>query len=44
MRASADDETLLMVVQRALGEKQEKHVGMDEIDVVNNRPMIKIGG
>ncbi len=44
MRVSADDNDILLVVQRALGEKKEKHAGMEGIDVVNNRPMIRIGG
>lgn len=32
------------VVRAALGLKKEKHAGMEDIDVINNRPMIKIGG
>lgn len=44
MRSGAPDVDLLRVIQMALGYKKEKHVGMDDIDVVNNRPMILIGG
>ncbi|KAF7307208.1 Elp3 domain-containing protein [Mycena indigotica] len=44
MRLGASDMELLDVIQSAVLGKQEKHAGMKEIDVVNNRPMILIGG
>ncbi|KAF7311128.1 Elp3 domain-containing protein [Mycena chlorophos] len=44
MRSGASDSELLSVIQTAVLGKQEKHAGMKEIDVVNNRPMILIGG
>ncbi|OCB85611.1 molybdenum cofactor biosynthesis prote [Sanghuangporus baumii] len=44
MRSGAQDDDLLKVIRAALGLKKEKHDGMEDIDVVNNRPMIKIGG
>ena len=44
MRSGASDAELLEVVHLALGAKKEKHAGMEEIDVVRNRPMILIGG
>jgi cyclic pyranopterin phosphate synthase len=44
MRAGASDSELLQVVHQAVLGKKEKHAGMEEIDVVNNRPMILIGG
>lgn len=44
MRRGASDEELLKIVGRAVSGKQEKHAHMDDIDVVNNRPMILIGG
>ncbi|KAL5519139.1 hypothetical protein ACEPAH_822 [Sanghuangporus vaninii] len=43
MRSGAQDDDLLKVIRAALGLKKEKHDGMEDIDVVNNRPMIKIG-
>lgn len=44
MRMGASDDDLLEVVRSALGQKKEKHAGMEDIDVVTNRPMILIGG
>ena len=44
MRNGASDGELLQVIRAALGEKKEKHAGMEDIDVLNNRPMILIGG
>jgi len=44
MRNGASDTELLQVVRAALGVKKEKHAGMEDIDVLNNRPMILIGG
>lgn len=32
------------MVGLAVGAKKEKHAGMEDIDVVTNRPMILIGG
>ncbi|PAV22078.1 molybdenum cofactor biosynthesis prote [Pyrrhoderma noxium] len=43
MRNGASDEALLRVIRAALKLKKEKHAGMEDIDVINNRPMIKIG-
>lgn len=43
MRGSASDDVLLRVIRSALGLKKERHAGMKDIDVINNRPMIKIG-
>jgi molybdenum cofactor biosynthesis enzyme MoaA len=44
VRDGSSDEELIRVIRSALGMKKEKHSGMEDIDVVNNRPMIKIGG
>ncbi|KAI0660595.1 molybdenum cofactor biosynthesis prote [Cubamyces menziesii] len=44
MRAGASDSALLGTIGRAVRGKQEKHAGMEDIDVVTNRPMILIGG
>jgi len=44
LRSGAADEELMTLVGRAVGRKKEKHAGMDNIDVINNRPMILIGG
>ncbi|KAJ6483888.1 hypothetical protein DFH09DRAFT_1460119 [Mycena vulgaris] len=43
MRRGATDSELLGTIGRAVLDKQEKHVGMQDIDVVTNRPMILIG-
>ncbi|KAJ3778238.1 molybdenum cofactor biosynthesis prote [Lentinula raphanica] len=44
MRNGASDLDLLHIVERAVGGKEEKHLHMENIDVVSNRPMILIGG
>lgn len=44
MRDGRSDEELMRIVGKAVGGKQEKHEGMEDIDVVTNRPMILIGG
>ncbi|KAJ6503258.1 hypothetical protein C8R47DRAFT_1249562 [Mycena vitilis] len=44
MRRGATDQELLKTIGQAVLGKQEKHVGMQDIDVVSNRPMILIGG
>ena len=44
LRDGRSDEEVLDIIQSALHMKKEKHAGMDDIDVINNRPMIKIGG
>ncbi|KAH9858326.1 molybdenum cofactor biosynthesis prote [Lenzites betulinus] len=44
MRTGAGDEALLSTIGHAVTGKKEKHAGMEDIDVVTNRPMILIGG
>jgi len=44
MRQGATDEDLMRTIGRAVGAKNEKHAGMEDIDVITNRPMILIGG
>ncbi|KAI0756475.1 molybdenum cofactor biosynthesis prote [Daedaleopsis nitida] len=44
IRAGANDDALLSTIGRAVLGKQERHAGMEDIDVVTNRPMILIGG
>ncbi|KAJ7040338.1 molybdenum cofactor biosynthesis prote [Mycena alexandri] len=44
MRQGATDSELLETIGHAVLGKQEKHVGMQDIDVTTNRPMILIGG
>lgn len=44
MREGATDDELLRTIGHAVRGKQEKHAGMEDIDVVTNRPMILIGG
>ncbi len=44
MRSGASDDELLQVIHQAVLGKREKHEGMEDIDVVTNRPMILIGG
>lgn len=44
LRSGASDDELLQVIHQAVLGKKEKHAGMEEIDVVTNRPMILIGG
>ncbi|KAF8899088.1 hypothetical protein BD779DRAFT_1607670 [Infundibulicybe gibba] len=43
IRRGASDAELLNIIGRAVRGKQEKHAGMEDIDVVTNRPMILIG-
>ncbi|KAG6811448.1 hypothetical protein H0H92_007319 [Tricholoma furcatifolium] len=43
MRQGASDEELLEIIGHAVYGKKEKHAGMEDIDVVTNRPMILIG-
>ena len=44
MRAGVSDDDLLDVISTAVQNKKEKHAGMEDIDVIHNRPMILIGG
>ena len=44
MRAGVSDDDLLDVIGTAVQNKKEKHAGMEDIDVIHNRPMILIGG
>ena len=44
MRLGASDSELLETIGLAVSGKIEKHAGMQDIDVVTNRPMILIGG
>ena len=44
MRKGASDQELLRIIGHAVSGKKEKHAGMEDIDVVTNRPMILIGG
>ncbi|KAG6837323.1 hypothetical protein H0H93_011418 [Arthromyces matolae] len=44
LRRGASDEELLQIIGRAVFGKKAKHAGMEDIDVVTNRPMILIGG
>ena len=44
LRNGAADEELLQIIAGAVRGKKEKHDGMEDIDVVTNRPMILIGG
>ena len=44
IRRGANDDALLTTIGRAVLGKKEKHAGMEDIDVVTNRPMILIGG
>lgn len=44
MRSGMPDEELLQIIAQAVGNKKARHAGMENIDVVNNRPMILIGG
>lgn len=44
LRSGASDEELFETIGIALKGKKEKHGGMENIDVVTNRPMILIGG
>ena len=44
LRSGAPDDTVMQTVGIAVHGKKEKHAGMEDIDVVTNRPMILIGG
>ncbi|EMD32642.1 hypothetical protein CERSUDRAFT_118672 [Gelatoporia subvermispora B] len=44
MRSGASDAALARTIGCAVRGKREKHAGMEDIDVVTNRPMILIGG
>ncbi len=44
MRSGGSDEDLAAAIGLAVKDKKEKHAGMENIDVVHNRPMILIGG
>ncbi|KAF9055841.1 hypothetical protein BJ165DRAFT_1429038 [Panaeolus papilionaceus] len=44
LRSGASDSQLLETIGLAVSNKKEKHAGMEDIDVVTNRPMILIGG
>ncbi|KAG9314132.1 molybdenum cofactor biosynthesis prote [Chiua virens] len=44
VRSGATDEELLQIIGSAVLGKKEKHAGMEDIDVLTNRPMILIGG
>ncbi|KAG5647708.1 hypothetical protein DXG03_008431 [Asterophora parasitica] len=44
LRRGASEDQLLDIIGRAVFGKKEKHAGMEDIDVVTNRPMILIGG
>ncbi|TDL28082.1 molybdenum cofactor biosynthesis prote [Rickenella mellea] len=43
IRSGVSDVELLAVIRQALSGKKAKHAGMENIDVVTNRPMILIG-
>ncbi|PPQ79423.1 hypothetical protein CVT25_002693 [Psilocybe cyanescens] len=43
LRMGASEEELLETIGRSVTGKKEKHAGMEDIDVVTNRPMILIG-
>jgi len=44
LRGGAPDDAVLQVIGVAVRGKEEKHTGMEDIDVTTNRPMILIGG
>lgn len=44
LRSGAPDDVVMRTVGIAVRGKEEKHTGMEDIDVVANRPMILIGG
>ena len=44
LRSGASDDSVMQTVAVAVRGKKEKHAGMEDIDVVTNRPMILIGG
>jgi len=44
LRSGTSDDAVMQTVGIAVRGKREKHAGMEDIDVVTNRPMILIGG
>lgn len=44
LREGVSDDALLEIIGMAVKGKKEKHAGMEDIDVITNRPMILIGG
>jgi molybdenum cofactor biosynthesis enzyme MoaA len=44
LRSGVSDDTVLETIGTAVRGKKEKHAGMEDIDIVTNRPMILIGG
>ena len=44
LRSGASDDVVMQTIGIAVRGKEEKHAGMEDIDVVANRPMILIGG
>ena len=44
MRGGASDDELMDVVGKAVGNKKAKHAGMSDLQNMENRSMIKIGG
>lgn len=44
MLRESDDESIVAVVQEALGKKHFTHGGVDSILARDNRPMVRIGG
>lgn len=44
LRSGGSDDTLMETIGIAVRGKNEKHAGMEDIDVTANRPMILIGG
>ena len=44
MRGGASDDELMGVVGKAVGNKKAKHAGMSDLQNMENRSMIRIGG
>lgn len=44
LRSGASDNAILQTIGVAVHGKEEKHAGMEDIDVITNRPMVLIGG
>lgn len=44
LRGGSSDDAVLQAIGVAVRGKEEKHAGMEDIDVTTNRPMILIGG
>jgi len=44
LRGGASNDAVLRVIGVAVRGKEEKHAGMEDINVTTNRPMILIGG